>query len=128
VPSLQVVRQEEVDPAGLAADVLLVVLVTAELADPGTPAVPFGLTAAMARSDVGPSDVVDALMVLRDAMVEAGALDAASEPVPLIVGEPAVAALSLASYLRQLLDRAAAHTGAGRDEVAERALALVRSR
>jgi len=128
VPRLELARQNDPDAAGLAAEALGVLLVAGCLAAPDSPAVPFGLTAVMARHRAGAGDVVEALIALRGALVEAGDLDAASEPVPLVVAEPAKAALSLAAYLRELLERAAAVTGTDRDTVAARALELMGSR
>jgi hypothetical protein len=122
VPRFELARQEETDVAGLAADALGVVLVAAGLGSTSTPAIPFGLTAAMARRGASTRAVVDALLLLRDAVVVAGDLDPRTEPVPLVVAEADVAAVSLVAYLRGLIERAAAASSVGNDAVAARAL------
>jgi hypothetical protein len=122
VPTLELARPAETDAAGLAADALGVVLVAAGLGSSTTPAIPFGLTAAMARRHASVRAVVDALLVLRQAVIAAAGIDPATEPVPLVVAEPDVAAVSLVAYLRDLVERAAAAVGASREAVADRVL------
>jgi hypothetical protein len=122
VPRLELARPAETDTVGLAADALGVVLVASGLGSSTTPAIPFGLTAAMARRAVPVHAVVDALLLLRLAVVAAGDIDPGTEPVPLVVAEPEVAAVSLVAYLRGLLERAAAACGTSCESVAERVL------
>lgn len=122
MPRLELARQAETDLTGLAADALGVVLVATGLGSSTTPAIPFGLTAAMARRAVSAQVVVEALLVLRRAILEAGELDAGTEPVPLVVAEPDVAAVSLVAYLRGLIERAASVAGVSSEAVAARAL------
>ena len=121
MPRLELARQEETDLVGLAADALGVVLVAAGL-DGSTPAIPFGLTAAMARRGASADAVVDALLLLRDAVVAVGDLDPRTEPVPLVVAEADVAAVSLVAYLRGLIDRATAASASGSAQLAARTL------
>ena len=119
MPTLELARPAETDAAGLAADALGVVLVAAGLGSSTTPAIPFGLTAAMARRAAPVRAVVDALLLLREAVMAAGGIDPATEPVPLVVAEPDVAAVSLVAYLRGLVERAAAVSGTSREAVAD---------
>ena len=122
MPILELARPAETDAVGLAADALGVVVVAAGLGSSTTPAIHFGLTAAMARRAVAVDDVVDALLLLREAVITAGGIDPATEPVPLVVTEPEVAAVSLVAYLRGLVERAAAVCGASCEAMAERVL------
>jgi hypothetical protein len=63
------------------------------------------------------------LLALRDAVLASGALQAACEPVPLVVCERRQALLHLTSYLDDLVDRAARAGGCRRGDVAAAALA-----
>jgi hypothetical protein len=111
----------------LAADALHVATVAAEVGGSEAQVIPFGLTASMARHGAGAHDVVEAILALRRAVVSAAGLDPATEPVPLVVGDPAVAAVSLARYLQGLLDRAARAMRTDAAGVSSATLALLRA-
>jgi hypothetical protein len=80
---------------------------------------PFGLSAWMKRSGVDLPGAVEALLSLRSAIIIASGLDQHCEPVPLVARDGRTAALSLATYLDGLIDRAAASLGTTRQELAE---------
>jgi hypothetical protein len=82
----------------------------------------FSLSAWLRTSGAGIGEALSALLDLRSALLEVAALDRASEPIPLIAGEPRTALLSLATYLHGLIVRAARISGAGSEAVVERAL------
>jgi len=77
----------------------------------------------MRRTGTDRERIVPALLRLREALLDASALDAATEPVPLLPRHPAVALRSLCTYLYGLIDRAARSTGLGHIEIVEAALA-----
>jgi hypothetical protein len=63
------------------------------------------------------------LLVLRSGLLAASpAVDAAHEPVPLVVGDRRLALLNLTAYLDDLLERAARADARGREEVLATAL------
>ena len=76
------------------------------------------LSLPMARHRAGPGELVDALRLLRHAVLEVSGLDRDREPVPLAAGEPRVAAVAVAVYVAELLGRAARVTGCDRTTVA----------
>ncbi|MGP8059857.1 MAG: hypothetical protein ACLP9C_09490 [Acidimicrobiales bacterium] len=82
-----------------------------------------GLSLWMHRTGTDLARVRLELLGLRDALLEAAAMDQVSEPVPLLAGDPRTAILSLAIYLDGLIARAAACSGLSRAEVVEEALA-----
>jgi hypothetical protein len=90
-------------------------------------ALPFALSACMARHCVDPEGLIDAMLPLRRALIAVSRLDAASEPVPLTVGEPKDAALHLAAYLHGLMARAAAASDLHRAVLASAAAQQLRS-
>lgn len=63
-----------------------------------------------------------ALLDLRRGVLEVGVLDAAHEPVPLVVGDRRRAVLGLFGYLDDLVDRAARAAGLPRGDVVVAAL------
>jgi hypothetical protein len=79
------------------------------------------LSLPMARHRVSPIGLVDALRLLRQAILQVAGLDQDREPVPLAAGEPRVAAVAVAVYVAELLGRAASVTGWDRAEVARAA-------
>ncbi len=81
-----------------------------------------GISAWLRRSGADLTDAVQAMLDIRDALVEVGGLDARTEPVPLLAGEARTAVLSLAIYLDGLVRRSAAVSGVSRSAVVERAL------
>ena len=68
-------------------------------------------------------EACDELLVLRRALLQTAPLDAAHEPVPLVVGDRRQALLTLAAYLDDLLERAVRAGGRGREEVVAAAIA-----
>lgn len=81
------------------------------------------LSLPMARHRIGPGDLVGALRLLRQAVLEVSGLDPDREPVPLAAGEPRAAAVAVAAYVAELLARAARVTGCDRATVARSAAA-----
>jgi hypothetical protein len=118
----------EEDLLRLAGEIVLL-LAAAPDSDPTRTAValPFGLSACMARHCVDTEGLIDAMLPLRRALLAASRLDAASEPVPLTAGDPEDAALGLASYLHGLLSRASAASDLHRDALASAVAAQLRS-
>jgi hypothetical protein len=92
---------------------------------PGNLSLRLGLSLWMQRAGVGLRAARDTLLELREALIAAAGLDSHTEPVPLVVTDPATSTLSLARYIEGLLRRAAHVTATTRHEVAERALALM---
>jgi len=88
-------------------------------------AVPLGLSAWIVRAAVDLPDAYDALLVLRSALVEAGGLHRASEPVPMRLADPRASLRNLGAYLYELLGRAARHAGLSEMALSERTLALM---
>ncbi|MHB1584708.1 MAG: hypothetical protein ACYCU7_09385 [Acidimicrobiales bacterium] len=74
------------------------------------------------RSGLDLTDAVQAMLDVRDALVDVGRLDARTEPVPLLAGDARTAVLSLAIYLDGLVRRAAGAAGLSRRSVVEQAL------
>ena len=91
---------------------------------PGNLSLPLGLSLWMRRGGVDVHGARHALLELRDALVEAAGLDAATEPVPLQVADPTAATISVAVYVDGLLTRAAGAAGTTRIAMAERAMAM----
>jgi len=60
------------------------------------------------------------LLEMRERIMEAGSLDGATEPVPLVGRSPRSDVLTLISYVGQLLRRGAAHAGCTPTELARR--------
>ena len=86
----------------------------------------FGVSAWLRRSSC--TDLADAersALALRRALVAVSALDEATEPVPLIARDKALAIRSLCLYLHGLLVRAASSLGMTRQETAEAALGII---
>lgn len=117
---------EAVDPADdaardgrVAADLATVLAHASDerlIAAPLT--LPLGLSICMARHHAGAEGLISAMHALRVAVLAVSGLDPAQEPVPLVVGEPKVAAVAFAHYLRDLLVRAAHACAAAPDAVA----------
>jgi len=84
-----------------------------------------GLSLWMHRSGTGLAGVRAGLLGVRAALLEASGLEQATEPVPLLAGEPRTAVLSLAIYLDGLVERAARRAGLSRTEMVEAALACL---
>ena len=75
------------------------------------------------RSGTELTAVPRALLALRRTLLEVSALDASTEPVPLVIGETQLAVANLCVYLHGLIGRGAASVGLGRAEFVETALA-----
>ena len=86
---------------------------------------PLVLSAWVRRHDLDLDDACDALVELRRAVIATATLDAACEPVPLVVGDRRRAVLTLAGYLDDLVDRAARAGGTDRGAVIESAFAVL---
>jgi hypothetical protein len=127
VAHLEQVRASSDDTSGLATDALHVASVAAEVGSVEAQVIPFGLTASMARHGAGAEDVVEAILEVRAAVIAAAGIDPSTEPVPLVVGDPAVAAVNLGVYLQGLLDRAATVARIDRATVSVRTLAHLRA-
>jgi len=121
------VRTSDPDTGALAVDALFVAGVAADAGGADSQVIPFGLTASMARHGARAEDVVEAVLVVRRALIVATGLDPATEPVPLVVGDPRVAAVNLGVYLQGLIDRGAARTRTDRATVTMRTLAQLRA-
>ncbi len=72
-----------------------------------------GLSLWLRRSGTSVLRAREALVELRRAVLDACELDAASEPVPLVGRSPRADVVTLATYLAELLQRAAAVSGCG---------------
>jgi hypothetical protein len=84
-----------------------------------------GLSLWMRRTNSDLYAVLEALMALRDVLLEASGMDRRTEPVPLLAGDCRTAVLGLAIYIRGLVMRAANATSSSRREVVEEALAIL---
>jgi hypothetical protein len=91
----------------------------------GNLTLPLGLSLWMRRGGVGVDGARAVLFALRGALIGVSGLDERTEPVPLIVSDPAAATISLAVYLDGLLSRAAQTAAVSREDMAERAVALL---
>lgn len=78
------------------------------------------------RSGADLASVPRALLALRRAILEVAALDAHSEPTPLVIPDTQQAVANLCMYLHGLIARAAASLHMERDEFVEAALAHLR--
>jgi hypothetical protein len=65
------------------------------------------------------------LLELRDALVITSGLDARSEPVPLLAGDPRTALISLATYTIGLIHRSAATSGRSATSSVQEALSTL---
>jgi len=81
-----------------------------------------GLSAWMRLTGTTLDDAPGQLWAVRQAILEAGQLDEATEPVPMGARAPRLAVLNLVAYLGDLLDRAASHLGCGRQDIIAEAL------
>lgn len=81
-----------------------------------------GLSLWMRRSSAGMDSLRSTLLELRAALVKAGGLDPATEPVPLLGRSARTDVLNLAAYLSGLLTRSASSAGCGPRDIADRAV------
>ncbi|MDR3649247.1 MAG: hypothetical protein P4L20_09165 [Acidimicrobiales bacterium] len=91
----------------------------------GNLTVPLGLSVWMRRGRIRVETARDAMLELRAAVLSASGLDERTEPVPLLLADPVAATISLAVYMDGLLQRAARMQATSREDIAQRALALV---
>lgn len=91
----------------------------------GNLTVPLGLSLWIRRGRIRVETARDAMLELRAAVLSASGLDERTEPVPLLLADPVAATISLALYMDGLLQRAARMQATSREEIAQRALALV---
>jgi len=82
----------------------------------------FALSAWLRICDTGPVPACSGLLSLRRALLEASGLDEATEPVPLLAGNPRNALLGLSVYLHGLICRSAARTHKPTQSIVEEAL------
>ena len=75
------------------------------------------------RSGAELSTAPRALLALRRAVIEVSALDAGTEPMPIVIADTQQAVPNLCVYLRGLITRAAASKGIERAALVEAALA-----
>lgn len=93
-----------------------------EISRPDSLVAPLGLSLWMERHQAGMPELCDALVRLREGILTTAALEASTEPVPLVVRDLRTSALNLAAYLSDLLNRAAASRATTRQTIAEEAL------
>ena len=82
-----------------------------------------GLSVWMRRSGISLEEARRALLALREDVIEACGLDAATEPVPFVGRSVRLDVVTLISYLGQLLRRGAARAGLSTRALAERVMA-----
>jgi hypothetical protein len=87
--------------------------------------VSFGLSAWMRRSSVGFEQAWEGVMMLRAALLEAGGLDRATEPVLLRAADARTALVNMTVYLDGLVSRGARRTGADRSEIIAQAVDML---
>jgi hypothetical protein len=112
------------DPVAFAPAVLrsLPALVPAEMTQADL-ALELGLSALLQMAGTGVDDALGQLWAVRQAVLEAGGMDEAIEPIPLLGGSDRLGLLHMALYLGNLLQRAAGHLGCDRDTLVGLALA-----
>jgi len=81
-----------------------------------------GLSAWMHLTGTELEDAPSHLWAIRQAILEAGQMDAATEPTPIGGRSPRLDLLNLVSYLAGLISRAAAHLGCDRATIVALAL------
>jgi hypothetical protein len=85
-------------------------------------ALELGLSAWMRVSGTELEDAISQMWAVRQAVLEAGDMDAAIEPIPFGGSSARLDLLNLAIYLGNLVDRAAAHQGSDTRTIVETAL------
>lgn len=85
----------------------------------------FGLSAWMRGCSVGFEEAWAGVTMLRTALLEAGGLDIATEPVPLRAADHKMALINMTVYLDGLVARAARSAGSGRSEIVADAVGLL---
>lgn len=87
--------------------------------------IPIALPVCMERHAVDAVALMDAMVLLRTAMLAVSGLDRACEPVPLAVGDAGTAALGFGEYLGGLLRRASSARAVAPGEIVSAAVALL---
>jgi hypothetical protein len=85
----------------------------------------FALSAWMRTCSVGVEEAWAGVTLLRTALLEAGGLDRASEPVPLRAADHKMALINMTVYLDGLVARAACAADCGRCEIVAGAVQLL---
>lgn len=85
-------------------------------------ALELGLSAHMQMTATEVDDAVGQMWAIRQAVLEAGDLDASIEPIPLVGRSERLGLLNLVIYLGHLVERAAAHQGCDGEAIVTRAL------
>jgi len=80
------------------------------------------LSAWMRQAGTGPGESVDAMLLLRKALLAAASIDLQSEPVPLLPADDKVALLNLARYIEDLICRASSCGDCSPASICSRAL------
>jgi hypothetical protein len=126
VPSVrpEAIDEESVQHFAREAIVGLATLDSDDLTPPRL-TLPLIVSVWMRRAGVGAATARLGLLALRGALLRESGLDERTEPVPLPVADPAMATLSLAVYLHDLLRRSAHTAAASRLDMAERVAARV---
>jgi hypothetical protein len=85
-------------------------------------ALEMGLSAWMRLGGVDLESARGQMLVIRDALLEAGEMDTSSEPIPLSGRSPRLDTLHLATYLGTLVERAANCADCEPSQIVERAI------
>ena len=85
-------------------------------------ALELGLSAHMQMTGTELGDALDQMWGIRQALLEAGDMDASIEPIPLTGRSERIGLLNLAIYLGALVERAAAHQGCDAGAIVARSL------
>lgn len=121
---LEEAAEDGVSESVVAAEVAAVLAgATDEVLAAAPLTLPLALSVCMERHDAGTEGLISAMQSLRRAVIAVSGIDPRNEPVPLAAGDPRTAALTLAEYLRGLLDRAALACATAPDAVASAAAA-----
>jgi hypothetical protein len=85
-------------------------------------ALELGLSAWMRVSGIDLDEARSRMWDIREAVLDAGELDVATEPIPLGGRSSRLDLLGLALYLARLVERATAHLGCDRETMLDRAM------
>ncbi len=115
--------RSEQSPSGFAPSVALGLaeLTEADLAE-GSLVLALSVSTWIRRSGITLGSARTIMFSLRRALLTSSELDGASEPIPLMAGDPVAAVLGLARYLWEMIDRATRGSGATRWQVAAAAV------
>ncbi len=85
-------------------------------------ALELGLSAHLQMSDIEVDDAIAQMWAIRQAILEAAAMDPATEPIPFGSRDERLELLNMALYLGNLMDRAATLNHCDRDDIVARAM------